>query len=168
MPVVEAAAAPSEQWRDLRYRPFLVLVAVGIVLRTGSDVRLFSCSPDSRGLGTLRSDWMVDVWRLLDACRVSDVLVVTEAGLQTALGDDLDPAPSGIGHGNFFVFVDASARRNSRHRVCSCGDSVAVRRSSLPRAHRHGRFFDNLPGCRRHLGGDLGTGSKVESALASP
>ena len=35
VPVVEAAAAPSEQWRDLRYRPFLVLVAVGIVLRTG-------------------------------------------------------------------------------------------------------------------------------------
>src|SRR6478735_3269459 len=80
----------------------------------GFDVRLFSCSPDSRGLGTLRSDWMVDVWRLLDACRVSDVPVVAEAGLQTALGDDLDPAPSGIGHGNFFVFVDASARRNSR------------------------------------------------------
>ena len=72
-----------------------------------------------------------------------------------------DPAPFGIGHRNVFVFVDASTGRGSSNRVYPRCDSIAFRRSSLSRAHCHGRSLDDLLDRGGPLGGHLWASSRI-------
>jgi hypothetical protein len=151
----------------LRYRLFLLLLALGILVRTILMLTYFPAlllHADSAryariGGGVMYGDfWMPAGYPMF--------FVVAATGVHSALVHDLDPARFGIGHRNFFVFINAPSRCGSSNRVYPRCDPIAFRGSSLSRAHGHGRSLDDLSSRGWHLGCHLWVSSEFASPMA--